>query len=383
MIVADLSQRFQRLYRRVPRIYRAPGRLNLIGEHTDYNQGFVMPLAIDFATWVAIAPRSDRIISLCSENRSDTAELDLDGPPARGSNHWSDYAKGVAVMMERSGLQLRGADMLVHGEVPIGSGLSSSAALEVASGYALLENSGLAVDRLELARICQRAENEFVGMRCGLMDQFVSCFGQAGQALLLDCRSLEYKLLPLPGEVVIVVCNTKVRHELASSEYNVRRAECEEGVRLLAQWLPQVRSLRDVTMAELSEFETAMPPAIYKRCHHVVSENDRVIAAASALEKKDLTTFGDLLRESHRSLRDDFEVSCEELDLLVELAQREQGAYGARMMGGGFGGCTVNLVQAQSVASFKVNVAQDYEKATGRAPEIYVCTAAQGVERVL
>jgi galactokinase len=364
------------------RVFRAPGRVNLIGEHTDYNDGFVMPAAIDFSTWVAISPRNDRRIVVRSENFSETSELDLDDRPARGRVHWSDYPFGVAVKLEQAGKRLRGANMLVRGDVPIGAGLSSSAAIEVATGYALLDNSDVAIDRLELAKLCQRAENEFVGMRCGLMDQFISCFGQKGHALMLDCRSLEYKLLPLPENVKLVVCNTMVKHELASSEYNARRAECEEGVRLLAQELPEVRSLRDVTMSTLERFRHKLSEVIYKRCHHVVSENSRVVEAAAELEQGNLYAFGELMRGSHRSLRDDYEVSCEELDLMTDLANQANGVYGARMTGGGFGGCTVNLVQARKVDSFNETVVKGYADVTGREPEVYVCSPAPGAERV-
>ena len=270
----------------------------------------------------------------------------------------------------------------MRGEVPIGSGLSSSAAIEVATGFALLDVCGVSIDRLELARLCQRAENEFVGTRCGLMDQFISCFGAADHALMLDCRLLDYKLLALPTHVKLVICNTMVKHGLAGSEYNARRAECEEGVRLLAKEIPHVRSLRDVAMEDLEQFGGDLPDVVRRRCRHVVSENVRVIAAAAALESEALSTFGQLMRESHCSLRDDYEVSCEELNLMVDLANKADGVFGARMTGGGFGGCTVNLVQADSVEAFKEVVAKGYAEATGREPEIYVCSAAQGAERV-
>lgn len=383
---AELTETFRSLYGDAPRVYRAPGRVNLIGEHTDYNEGLVMPAAIDLSTWVAIAPRSDRRILVRSENFSETVELDLDQPPARGGGHWSDYPFGVAIKLEEAGRSLRGANLLVRGEVPIGSGLSSSAAIEVATGFALLELADdaveLPVDRLELARLCQRAEGEFVGMRCGLMDQFISCYGQTGHALMLDCRTLDYQLLPLPENVKLVVCNTMVKHELASSEYNARRAECEEAVRLLAQDLPEIQSLRDVSISDLERAAAGLPEVIRKRSRHVTSENARVIAAAAALQRADLKTFGRLMRESHRSLRDDYEVSCKELDLMVEIASQAAGVFGARMTGGGFGGCTINLVAAESVDSFKQVVAGSYEQATGLEPQIYACSPAQGAERV-
>ncbi len=379
---AELSEAFQKLFGARPSIYRAPGRVNLIGEHTDYNDGFVLPAAIDFSTWVAIAPRNDRKLSIRSENFPDTADIDLDEPPTRGRGHWSDYPFGVAVKLEQAGLRLRGANILVHGEVPIGSGLSSSAAIEVATGFALLGVFGTDIDRLELAKLCERAENEFVGIRCGLMDQFISCFGKAGHALILDCRLLDHRLLPLPADGKLVVCNTMVKHELASSEYNARRAECEEGVRLLSEKLPHVRSLRDVTPDDLKRYDGDLPEVVRKRCRHVVSENARVLAAATALERKDLGTFGELMLQSHRSLRDDYEVSCAELDLLVEIADKVDGVYGARMTGGGFGGCTVNLVQSNRVEVFKEAVIKGYADTLGHEPEIYVCSAAQGAERV-
>jgi len=378
---AELVEAFQNLHGNRPSIYRAPGRVNLIGEHTDHNAGFVMPAAIDFFTSVAIGARDDRRIVVRSENFSETVELDLDEPPERGRGHWSDYPFGVAVTLEQAGQRLRGANMLVRGEVPIGSGLSSSAAIEVATGLALLDLAGANIDRLELAKLCQRAENEFVGIRCGLMDQFISCFGESGHALMLDCRLLDYKLLALPANVKLVVCNTMVKHELASSEYNARRAECEAGVRLLRRQLPGIRSLRDVTASDLERFGGELPEVVLKRCRHVVSENARVVAAATALEREDLGSFGQLMRESHRSLRDDYEVSCEELDLMVEIANKAGGVYGARLTGGGFGGCTINLVKSDRVASFKETVAKGYAEGTGGEPEIYVCSAAQGAER--
>jgi galactokinase len=338
-------------------------------------------MAIGSSTWVTSAPRTDRTVSVFAENFSERIEFDLDEQNPRAQGHWSDYVRGVAITLERAGHRLRGAELRIRGEVPIGSGLSSSAAIEVASGYALLTNSGLAVDRKELAQVCQRAENEFVGMRCGIMDQFVSCHGQAGKALLLDCRSLEYKLLPLPAALV-AVCNTMVKHSLATSEYNVRRKECEAAVHHFAQSRPNVRALRDVTETDLKLYGADLSEVIYRRSRHVITENARVLAAGAALEKGDVEAFGQLMNSSHRSLRDDYEVSCKELDLMVELAQQVRGVYGARMTGGGFGGSTVNLIAAENVDEFKETVARGYENATGLTPEIYICSAADGVEEI-
>jgi galactokinase len=378
------------------RIYRAPGRVNLIGEHTDYNDGLVMPAAIDFSTWVTIYARNDRVISVFSENLGEHFSFSLDEPNRHAFPNdratvppvpkpqrlWADYVRGVALTLEQAGYRLKGARLEIRGEVPIGAGLSSSAAIEVATGYALLRRSGFAVDRLELAQLCQRAEHDFVLIRCGIMDQFVACHGQEGKALLLDCRSLEYELLPLPEDVRLVVCNTMVRHQLASSEYNQRRSECEEGVRHLAQALPEVRALRDVSLADLESYGSDLPQSVYRRCRHVISENARVLKAKAALENNDLSAFGQLMDESHQSLRDDYEVSCAELDLMVELARQMPAVFGARMTGGGFGGCTINLVKAEACTEFKGVMAREYATATGITPEIYICRTAAGAGEV-
>jgi galactokinase len=377
--VRGLQEKFRELYGVAARVYRAPGRVNLIGEHTDYNDGFVMPAAIGFYTWVAIAPRRDRRLLMHSENFGERREFDLDDPLPAALGHWSDYVRGVAVTLEKTGHRLDGANLLIQGEVPMGAGLSSSAAIEVAVGQALLDNSKISIDRSSLAQQCQRAENEFVGTRCGIMDQFVSCCGQAGHALMLDCRSLSYRLLPLGGSVQLVICNTLVKHDLASSAYNLRRAECEEAVKSLRRSLREIRALRDVSLEELESCESELAATIYRRAKHVVSENRRVQDAARALELGDLTGFGQLMQESHRSLREDFKVSCQELDRMVDVALGVEGVYGARMTGGGFGGCTVNLVQSNHVEEFRNQVTLGYKQATGVVPEIYTCEAAQGV----
>ena len=364
------------------RTFRAPGRVNLIGEHTDYNDGFVMPVAIDFSTWAQVSPLDSRKLQILSENYGEEIEVDLDDPALAPRDHWSDYPIGVAVVLERAGHRLRGARLELRGEVPIGSGLSSSAAIEVATACALVANSGLEIDRRELALLCQRAENEFVGARVGIMDQFVSLFGQEQKALLLDCRSLEYRLLPLPDNVRLIICNTMVKHALASSAYNERRAQCEAGVKHLAQFLPGITALRDVTSEQLEQYREGLPGVVYRRCRHVITENARVLAAGEALERGDLHGFGQLMGESHASLRDDYEVSVKELDLMVALAGTVDGVYGARMTGGGFGGCTVNLVRTEMVEEFRAHVSQSYEEITKLTPEIYICTAANGAEEI-
>ena len=378
-----MSQTFEVLRGGGARVYRAPGRVNLIGEHTDYNDGFVMPAAIDLYTEAAIKPRHDRLLSIHSENLFDAVAFDLDNPDAGARGHWSDYVSGVAVTLERAGYKLCGADLAIRSNVPIGAGLSSSAAIEVATGAALLGNSRVEIDRIELARLCQQAENEFVGMRCGIMDQFISCCGKAGTALMLDCRSLEYRMLPIPETVRLVICNTMVKHELGSSEYNSRRAECEAGVQHFAKLLPDIRALRDVSIEDFERWGHALNDVSLRRCRHVIGENHRVTQAATALDAGDLHTFGNLMAQSHRSLRDDYEVSCSELDTMVDLAVRVEGVYGARMTGGGFGGCTINLVEADCVAGFKRSVASGYEQSTGLIPDIFVCSTADGASENL
>jgi galactokinase len=260
--------------------------------------------------------------------------------------------------------------------------LSSSASIEVATACALTANSAIEIDKRELAQLCRRAENEFVGARVGIMDQFVSLFGQAHKALLLDCRSLDYRLLPLPDNVRLIICNTMVKHALASNAYNDRRAQCEAGVKIVAKHFPNVTALRDVTLEQLEQCKSELPEVIYRRCRHVITENARVLASAKALEQGDLNQFGKLMAESHHSLRDDYEVSIRELDLMVEFASRVEGVYGARMTGGGFGGSTVNLVAEDHTDEFRERVTQWYEEATKMRPEIYVCNAANGAEEV-
>lgn len=363
-------------------VYRAPGRVNLIGEHTDYNEGYVLPAAIDFYCWVAVGARSDGKLVVYSENFQEAAEAELVNLWTRRKGTWADYPFGVAWALKEAGHKLGGANIYITGELPLGSGLSSSAAIEVAVGYALLDALGQVIDRKALALNCQRAENEFVGARCGIMDQFVSCNGRAGYALMIDCRSLEYRALRLPPEIRLVVCNTMVKHEHSAGEYNARRLECEEGVRRLAAVLPGIRALRDVTAEQLEGNRSLLTDVVYRRCRHVISENDRVLRTVEALKRGDVRGISQLLRKSHESLRDDFEVSCRELNLMVEIASAKTGVLGSRMTGGGFGGCTVNLVEASEAKEFQERVAEEYEAKTGLRPEILVCRASEGVEVV-
>jgi galactokinase len=374
---STIAERFRARFGTTPHIYRAPGRVNLIGEHTDYNDGFAMPAAIEFYCWVAAAAREDRRLNIYSEEFSASAEADLSSAP-QPSKTWSDYPVGVALQLEQAGFRLRGANLLIESEVPIGAGLSSSAAIEVATALALAEQSGCSPDRVQLAQLCRRAENEFVGARVGIMDQFVSLHGQKDHALMLDCRTLSFEPLLIPDSVKLVISNTMVKHELASSEYNRRRADCEEAVRLLAGVLPGIRALRDVNLQQLEKHREVLPEVIYKRALHIVTENARVLDSAEALRAGDIVRFGKRMAESHCSLRDLYEVSCRELDLMVDLAYQQRGVYGARMTGGGFGGATINLVDAPHAGEFKEKMAKSYQRETGLVPQIYICKPAEG-----
>jgi len=374
----ELAQQFTGVFGGQPTIFRAPGRVNLIGEHTDYNDGFVMPSAIGLYTRVAMSPRADRQLLIRSEQFPGHFAFDLDDLPQRAIGDWCDYVLGIAVVLQQTGHLLKGANLLVHGEIPIGGGLSSSAAIEVASALALISLDGEAFPSAEIARLCQRSENTFIGARVGIMDQFVSCLGKAGHALLLDCRSLEFELIPIPDGVRMVVCNTMVKHQHANGSYNRRREECEEGVRIFAKWYPEIRALRDLSIHQLAQHASDVPETIYKRCRHVVEENQRVRDGARCLRAGNLDGFGELMRESHRSLRDLYEVSCRELDLMVEFAEGLPGYYGGRMTGGGFGGSTINLVQTTDAEAFADQISRRYQQAVGIKPAVYICSAADG-----
>ena len=374
---------FQRLYNRAPRLFRAPGRVNLIGEHTDYNGGFVLPMAIEYATTVAAARREDRKIRVRSLNLNRESEIDLDAPEQKLRGSWIDYIEGVARILERENGKLRGADLLISSDVPTGAGLSSSAALEISVGLALSEISGRTIDRVKLALIGQAAEHEFVGAKVGIMDQFVSALGKKEHALLIDCRELKAEQIPFVAEdAAIVICDTKVKHKLSGSEYNTRREECEKGVAILKRFLPQITQLRDVSVEEFETYKTYLPEIIQKRCRHVVTENERTLKAANALQKSDFEEFGRLMWLSHASLKNDYEVSCKELDLLVEIARNSKGVLGARMTGGGFGGSTVNLVKRENLSEFVEKISLEYEMETNIKPSVYVSGAAGGAEEI-
>ena len=365
-----------------PEIFAAPGRVNLIGEHTDYADGFVMPAAIDFATLAAISPRTDNSIVIRSINFEDEVNYPVDHLPTRASHQWHDYTVGVLSVLREAGVRIPAFSLTLNGDVPIGAGLSSSASVEVASMAAVLGLSGADMPLTQVAQFCQRAENRFVGASTGIMDQFVACCGAEDHALLLDCRSLEYRLAPTPPHLSLVIANSMVKHSHAGGEYNTRRSEVEEGTELLRQHRPEIRLLRDATVEDLARWGKEMRPEVLKRCRHIITENTRTVAAADALEAGDLRTLGRLMYEAHASYRDDFEASCPEADKLVELARHEPGCIGARLTGGGFGGCTVNLVKSTVAETFSENLRKGYQKATGIEADIYLCHASAGVHKI-
>jgi galactokinase len=369
-VVDEFERRFGE---RPTLIARAPGRVNLIGDHTDYNDGFVLPMAIDRAVWIALRPRDDRRVTVHSLDFDETAELDLDDPGAPGEG-WDEYVRGVAwALMEARRSASRGWDGVAAGDVPVGAGLSSSAALELAAARAFTAADGAAWAPAAMATLAQRAENEWVGVNCGIMDQLISAAGTAGHALLIDCRSLETRAVPLPARAAVVVLDTATRRGLVDSAYNERRRQCEAAAAFFG-----VRALRDVDLTAFEAREHELDPVMRQRARHVITENARTLAAAEALARGDLGTVGRLMNESHASLRDDFEVSRRELDQMVELAQAHAGCYGARMTGAGFGGCAVALVESAAAAGFARDVARQYEAAAGLRPAVYLTAASQG-----
>jgi galactokinase len=352
---------------------RAPGRVNLLGEHTDYNDGFVLPMAIDRSAYIALRPRDDRKVVLRSLDFDQESEFDL-ANLVKGQG-WAEYVKGMAWSLQDAGLTLRGFDGVMAGDVPIGAGLSSSAALEVASARAFQAISESRWDAVASAKWAQRAENKWVGVNCGIMDQMISAAGQEGHALMIDCRDLSMKAVPLPPKTVVVVLDTSTRRGLQDSAYNERRSQCEKAAKMLGK-----KSLRDVSKAELTRRWDSMPDVTRRRAHHVVTENARVLSAIKATEKKDAATFGKRMYESHRSLQKDYEVSSDALDAMVAAARQAPGVFGARMTGAGFGGCAVALVEEKKVARFVAATEKAYRAKMSLQPTIYVCRPSAGAE---
>jgi galactokinase len=375
------SSHFRR-FQAEPILFSAPGRVNLIGEHTDYAEGFVMPAAIDFSTIAAISPRRDGRIVVYSENFSEEKSWNLDALPSTSTHHWSDYPLGVIKILQGEGFVLPAFSLTLNGDVPLGSGLSSSASVEVATMTAILSFLDHSYTPPQIARLCQRAENEFVGAKCGIMDQFISSCGQENHVLLLDCRDLSYRLAPLPEHVAIVIANTMIKHSNVGGDYNTRRAEVEEATRILQGHRKEISKLRDATVEDLKRWGSEMPVNVLKRARHVITDSARAVAAAEALFRNDLQELGRLMAEAHVSYRDDFEASCPEADLMVELAGGQPGVIGARLTGGGWGGCTVNLVEKSFASSFAETLRKGYQSRTSIAPDVYICQASAGAQEL-
>jgi len=374
----SVQRRFEHLYGPDPLIIRAPGRVNLIGEHTDYNNGFVLPAAIDLEIILAVGRNDAGKIRLHAEDLNESFEQEFE--ELRISEcPWANYLLGVIAQFVNAEIMVGGVDCVFGGDIPIGAGLSSSAAIEVgfAVGMNHLFEAGL--EKIDLARMAQSAEHQYAGVHCGIMDQFACIMGKEDQAMKLDCRSLEAEYCSMDlKDWKVVLCNTRVEHSLAASEYNARRKECEEGVQLLQQYQPSVQSLRDVSQDLLESHRTEFDPVVLKRCGYVLAENMRLGEACEHLKEGDIRAFGQKMHESHAGLRDDYEVSCAELDILEELAREDETVAGARMMGGGFGGCTINIVARDQVGGFTDRVRREYQKLTGIVPEFYVTNISNG-----
>jgi galactokinase len=364
-------------FREAGRMFGAPARVNLIGEHTDYTGGLVMPMAIGFRTEAVVSERSDGRAVFYSENFGEEASFEIASMERSPEGRWSDYPAGVLWCLREEGIEVGGFNMTLVGDVPLGAGLSSSASVEVATAMALLAHAGASLPLEKIATLCRRAENEYVGAKSGIMDQFVVVGAVAERAMLLDCRSLKYELLPLPAQVRVVICNSMVKHAVATGEYGDRRDEVEAGQAVLRKRLG-IELLRDATVADLEACRGEMSAASFARCRHIITENGRVVMAKEALLRGDVERFGRLMVEAHASMRDDFAASCEEVDTLVEIAMRQEGCYGARITGGGFGGCTVNVVRAADAERFVEALRGEYAEKTAIAAECFVCAPEDG-----
>jgi len=380
--IQALQNSFISHFKQQPLLVQSPGRINLLGEHTDYNDGYVLPASIDRYIYVAVAKRNDDAIHLHAiefKESCSTVLSSLRNPlPA-----WSAYVLGVVEQLQKRNYSLQGFNLIVHGNVPTGAGMSSSAALECAVVFALNELFALNISKLEMVQIAQKAEQEFVGLQCGIMDMFASMFGKNNNLIKLDCRSLAYEYIPFKhGEIKIVLFNSNVKHSLASSAYNERRKQCESGVAMIQQKFPHVASLRDANMNMLN----AAVPAndiVYKRCRYVIEENERLLSACIALNQNDITAFGKKMFETHAGLSELYEVSCAELDFLIALVRNNNAVIGARMMGGGFGGCTINLIKESAVEATIKQVTEAYTNHTGKAPGVYIASIENGTARII
>jgi galactokinase len=377
-----VEEKFKKLYNEQPLIIRSPGRINLIGEHTDYNMGYVLPGAIDKAIYFAIAPRDDSRSQLYAADMHEGYEFSLHDIQ-KSEKRWPDYLSGVVDQLKKAGYDFNGFNCVFGGDIPIGAGLSSSAAVEAGLAFALDHIFDLKMDKLTLVTLAQKAENEFVGVQCGIMDQFINMFGMEDKVLRLDCQSLAFESFPFQfDDVAIILFNSNVSHTLASSEYNKRKRECSEGVKLLQQNFPQVKGLRDVTLQMLGEAAPMLGPTLLRRCRYVVEENVRLLQVCESLNAGNLTEVGDAMYRTHEGLSRDYEVSCAELDSLVSIVKGVPGVYGARMMGGGFGGCTINLVAKDNVADVETLVKIQYKNKFNREADMYVMSLSEGTNVV-
>jgi galactokinase len=374
-----VAEKFGELFGGEPQMWsRAPGRVDLMGSHTDYNQGYVMTMTIDRDTWIAARPRQDGRVRIQSLNAARGDEFELEGlEQSRGCN-WVDYMRGTAWALQQAGYQLRGFDGLVHSRVPIGSGLSSSAALEMAAAVMFQQTSGFTLEPVEMALIGQTGENQYVGMNCGILDQYSSALGQAGSALLLDCRSLESRATPMAAGLQVVICDTRAERNLAGTEYGERRAQCEQGVESLRKYYPGIEALRDVSLEQLESHKKELPELVYKRCRFIIEENQRVLELAQALPGGDPGRLGELFRESYRGACELYEIGAPAMEAMAQAMLRAPGVIGARQTGAGFGGCLVGLVQEEAVEAFAEQVANGYAQRTGIQPQVYPVRAAAG-----
>lgn len=375
-----VAARFRELFGGEPCLVRSPGRVNLIGEHTDYNEGFVLPAAIDKAIYFAVGVRPGERAFLHSFDLGQNHEFSL-RRIEKSDKHWPNYLMGIVDQLGRGGYPVGGFNCVFGGDIPIAAGMSSSAAIEAGLAFGLNKIFSLGLEPLALVKLAQKAENEFVGVRCGIMDMFVNIFGRARSVLKIDCRSLDYRYYPFEREDLrVVLCDTRVKRELASSEYNVRRRQCEAGVALLAKYNPGIRSLRDVTTDMLESHKTEFDPVILRRCAYVLAENRRVGEACADLERNDFAAFGRRMNASHDGLRDDYEVSSRELDVLVDAARSVRGVLGARMMGAGFGGCTITLADVGAVDRLRETCVRAYKNHFGREPKFHISRLESGTE---
>lgn len=381
-ILQNVEKKFKELFNEEPICFRSPGRVNLIGEHTDYNLGFVLPGAIEKAIYFAISPRNDEMISLYSLDLSDSCSIKISEIEPQKKN-WSNYLLGVVDQLQKAGLHFKGFNCVFGGDIPIGAGLSSSAAIEGGLTFALNHLFDLGIDKLTMVKLSQKAENEFVGVKCGIMDQYINIFGETGKVLKIDCRSLEYEYVPFDFKnVSIVLFDTRVSHSLASSEYNQRRKDCRVGVDIIKKNYPKVQSLRDVSVDLLNEHRPQLSEVIFNRCKYVVEENDRLLKGCDALKKDDLKSFGALMFDTHYGLSKEYQVSCNELDYLVDIVRDNPAVYGSRMMGGGFGGCTINLIENESVDELVNKVSRLYSGKFNREMKYYITLIGAGTKLV-